>query len=62
MMNILRTSAAITEFKCKLLTYIRPLQKSLFGVFDILGVKHLTILWLQFSTLNEHNFQCNFQC
>ena len=42
----------IAEFKRKLLTVIRPLKKSLFGVFDIDGVKQLTMLRHEFSTLN----------
>ena len=52
----------IAEFKRKLLTVIRPLKRTLFGVFDIDGVKQLTILRLEFSTLNEHKFRHNFQC
>ena len=57
-----RNSATIAEFKHKLLTFIRPLKKSLFGVFDIKGVRQLTMLRLQFSTLNEHKFRHNFKC
>ena len=41
-----RNSATIAEFKRKLLTVIRPLKKSLFGVFDIDGAKQLTMLRL----------------
>ena len=57
-----RNSVTIAEFKRKLLTLIRPLKKSLFGLFDIAGVKHLAMLRLEFSTLNEHKFRHNFQC
>ena len=57
-----RNSVTIAEFKRKLLTDIRPLKRSLFGVFDIDGVKQLTMLRLEFSTLNEHKFRHNFQC
>ena len=57
-----RNSVTIAEFKRKLLTVIRPLKKSLFGVFDIDGIKQLTMLRLEFSTLNEHKFRYNFQC
>ena len=56
-----RNSVTIAEFKRKLLTVIRPLKRSLFGVFDIDGVKQLTMLRLEFSTLNEHEFRHNFQ-
>ena len=57
-----RNSATIAEFKGKLLTLIRLLKNSLFGLFDIEGVKHLTMLRLEFSTLNEHKFRHDFQC
>ena len=58
----IRNSATIAEFKRKLLTFIRPLKNSLFRVFDIFGVKQLTMLRLEFSMLNEHKFRHNFQC
>ena len=57
-----RNSATVAEFKRKLLAIIRPVKNSLFGVFDILGVKQLTMLRLEFSALNEHMFRHNFQC
>ena len=57
-----RNSTSIAEFKRKLLTSIRLVKTSLFGVIDIVGVKKLTMLRLEFSALNEHKFQHNFQC
>ena len=57
-----RNSATLAEFKSKLITSIRPVKNSLFAVFDICGVKKLTMLRLEFSTLNEHRLRHNFQC
>ena len=57
-----RNSATLAEFKSKLITSIRPVKNSLFGVFGIYGVKKLTRLRLEFSTLNENKFRNNFQC
>ena len=57
-----RNSATLAEFKSKLITSIRAVKNSLFGVFDICGVKKLTMLRLEFSALNEHRFRQNFQC
>ena len=57
-----RNSATIAEIKRKLLAIIRSVKNSLFGVFDALGVKQLTMLRLEFSALNEHMFRHNFQC
>ena len=57
-----RNSATLPEFKRKLLNSIEPVKNSLFGVFDICGVKQLTMLRLEFSALNEHRFRYNFQC
>ena len=37
-------------------------KNSLLGVFDICGVKKLTVFRLEFSALNEHRFIHNFQC
>ena len=38
------------------------MKNSLFGVFDTLGIKQLTMLRLEFSALNKHMFLHNFQC
>ena len=57
-----RNSASIAEFKHKLLTSIRPVKNSLLGVIDIVGVKKLKTLGLEFSALNENKFRHNFQC
>ena len=57
-----RNSATLAEFKSKSITSLRPVKNSLFGVFDICGVKKLAMLRREFSTLNEHRFSHNFQC
>ena len=44
----------------KLLIWL--LKKSLFGVFNIEGVKQLTMLRVEFSMLNGHKCRDNFQC
>ena len=59
---MLEIFASIAEFKRKLLTSIRPVKNYLFGVIDIVGVKKLTKLRIEFSALNEHKFRYNFQC
>ena len=57
-----RNSATLAEFRRKLLTSIKPVKNSLFGMIDICGVKQLNKLRLEFSALNEHRFRHNFQC
>ena len=58
----IRNSATLAQFKRTLLTSVRPVKNSLFGVVDICGVKKLTMLRLEFSALNEHRFRPNCQC
>ena len=50
----IKESETISEFKRKLLAVVRPKQKSVYNVFDRVGIKKLTKLCLQFSPLNEH--------
>ena len=45
----------------KLLPFIRPLENSLFNIFDPEGLKKPTPLHLGFSHLNEHRFRHNFK-
>ena len=44
----------------KLFPFIRPLENSLFNIFDPEGLELPTPLHLGFSHLNEHRFQHNF--
>ena len=34
----------------------------MYNIYDIIGVRYLTKLRLQFSALNEHKFRHNFDC
>ena len=44
-----------------MLSFIRPVQNSVFNIFDPKGLKLLTRLRLEFSHLNEHRFRHNFE-
>ena len=57
----IRNSESISVFKSRLLSLIRPVQKSVFNIFDPKGLKQWTRLRLGFSHLNEHRFQHNFE-
>ena len=60
--NNIKESETISEFKRKLLAVIRPKQRSVYSVYDRVGIKNLTKLRLQFSPLNEHRFRHHFDC
>ena len=53
---------SIAVFKSKLLLTIRPLKRTMYGIRDIVGIKRLTKLRVEFSPLNEHRFRHNFGC
>ena len=57
-----KNSTSISEFKRKLLALIRQKKNSVYGINDIVGVRHLSKLCLNFSGLNEHRFRHNFDC
>ena len=48
-------------FKSKLLAFIRPVQRSIYNVFNPQCLKFLTRLRLRLSHLNEHRFRHNFK-
>ena len=48
-------------FRNSLFKIGRPVQNSIFKVFNPLGIKFLTRLRLRLSHLNEHKFKYNFQ-
>ena len=56
----MQDSEPIAVFKSKLLSFIRPSERSIFNVNDPQGVKYLTRLRLRFSHLNEHKFRHGF--
>ena len=45
----IRNSKSIAEFKCKLLSKIRPAENSVYNIYDIEGARILTKLRLKFS-------------
>ena len=54
-------SKSLEIFKSKLLAFIRPVQRSVYSVFNPQGLKFLTQLRLGQSHLNEHRFTHNFK-
>ena len=54
-------SKSLEIFKSKLLAFIRPVQRSVYSVFNPQGLKFLTQLRLGQSHLNEHRFTDNFK-
>ena len=59
--EFIRSAESISIFKNRLLSLIRPVQSSVFNIFDPKGLKLLTRLRLEFSHLNEHRFRHNFE-
>ena len=57
----IRNSESISVFKSRLLSLIRPVQNSVFNIFDPKGLILLTRLRLGFSHLNEHRFPHYFE-
>ena len=55
-------SPSIAVFKNNLLQVIRPVKNLVYNICDIPGVKLLTSLRVNFSSLNEHRFRQNFEC
>ena len=58
----LRNSESLAAFKRKLISTVRPLKNSIYGVYDIIGIRRLTKLRIEFSPLNGHRFRHNFDC
>ena len=59
--NNIGNSESISVFKSRLLSLIRPVQNSVFNIFEPKGLILLTHLRLGFSHLNEHRFRHNFE-
>ena len=57
----IRYSESISTFKNKLLAFIRPVQSSVYNIFDPEGLQLLTRLRVGFSHLNEHRFRHNIE-
>ena len=56
-----RNSESIAIFKSRLLSFIRPSQRTIYNIFGPRGLKLLTRSRLGFSQVNEHKFRHNFQ-
>ena len=56
------SGTTISEFKKRLLLHIRPSKISTFDIHDLIGIKLLTRLRVEFSDLHEHRFRHNFLC
>ena len=57
-----QNSPSIAVFKSNLLQMIRPVKNPVYNIYDIPGVKLLTRLRVNFSSMNEHRFRHNFDC
>ena len=52
---------SVAMFKTKLLSKIRPLPKSVFGIHDPIGLSYLSQIRVGFSKLNFHKFKHNYR-
>ena len=52
----IRNSESISVLKCRLMSFIRPVQKFVLNIFDPIGLKLLTRLRLGFSILMSIDF------
>ena len=57
----LRNENHIYEFKNYLIKFMKVKENSAFSISDLLGLKLLTSLGLNFSHINEHKFMHNFR-
>ena len=57
----IRLAPSVAVFKAKLLSIIRPPKKSVFGIYDPIGLSYLSQIRVGFSKLNFHKFKHNFR-
>ena len=57
----IKASPTIASFKAKLLVLIRPTAKSVYGIYEPVGLSYRTQLRVNLSKLNLHKFQHNFR-
>ena len=57
----IKNSDSLAIFKSRLLSFIHPIQSSVYNIFNPMGLKLLTRLRLGCSHLSEHKFRHNFQ-
>ena len=60
--NNIKEFLTISELDRKLLAVISPKQRSIYNVYDRIGIQNLTKLRLQFSKINDHRFRHNHDC
>ena len=53
-------TSSFNIFKANLIKIFQPIPNPIFCIFDPLGLKLITRLWLGLSHLNEHRFNHNF--
>ena len=56
----LKEANSIKELKSNILKLIRPSKKSIFGIYDPIGIKRIFQLRVGLSPLREHKFRKNF--
>ena len=59
--HLIKASSTASNFKAKLLVFIRPTAKSVYGIDDPVGLSYLTQLRVSLSKLNLHKFKHNFK-
>ena len=57
----IRLAPSVAVFKAKLLSIIRPPTKSVFGIYDPIGLSYLSQIRVGLSKLNFHKFKHNFR-
>ena len=57
----IRLAPSVAVFKAKLLSIIRPPKKSVFGIYDPIGLSYLSQIRVGLSKLNFHKFKRNFR-
>ncbi len=61
--TVSKTFKTIAEFKQKVLEdTIRPVEKPVYNVYNITGIRNLIKIQVDFSPVNEHRFWHNFDC
>ena len=58
----IRSCQTISEFKRKLIQWVRPPKRSIFNIYNLKGIKLLTQLRVEFSDLRNHRYRHNFNC
>ena len=57
----IRLAPSVAVFEAKLLSIIRPPAKSVFGIYDPIGLSYLSQIRVGLSKLNFHKFKHNFR-